>query len=147
MDQKILLKKLEYYGIKDDEQRLMKSYFENRTQYIELDTKRSKVLPCPESSVVQGSKLSGILYTLYVNEVPKLHNLLTDKETMEKIAKSEPVECTEIEHNTVQFVDDSNSAISFNNEDKANEYLQAYYNLLSGYYNCQMLKSTQTRQI
>ena len=35
------------------------------------------MLKSPDCSVVQGGKLSGTQYTLYTNEIPLLHTLMT----------------------------------------------------------------------
>ena len=84
---------------------------------------------------MQGSKLSGLLYILYTNEIPRLERLLEDKESMNKLAKREPISTENINHDTTNFVDDSNSVISFPDPSKANQYIQSYFDLLIGYYN------------
>ena len=60
----VLLKKLHYYGIDGHELELLQSYLEDRVQFVKLDTQRRLVKVSPEASVVQGSKLSGLLYTV-----------------------------------------------------------------------------------
>ena len=54
-------------------------------QFLELETKRSRVLAMPECSMIQGSKISGILFTIYVNEVPELHRVMEDTELLNSI--------------------------------------------------------------
>ena len=80
LDHSILIRKMEHYGISDQELDLFRSYFQDRYQYVELESKKSEVIKCLPSSVVQGSKLSGMLYMLYINESTELQNLLDDKE-------------------------------------------------------------------
>ena len=76
VDHQILLKKLNYYGIKDNELETFKSFFSNRRQYVEIDGAKSNLAFLGNVSVVQGSKLAGILYTIYTNEIPDLYKLI-----------------------------------------------------------------------
>ena len=69
VDHSVLIQKMEHYGVRDKEAKLINSYLSNRTHYIELQNKRSKVECDLDCSVIQGSKLSGLLYTIYVNEL------------------------------------------------------------------------------
>ena len=120
VDHGILLKKLEYYGFKNKEHKLIESYLSDRTHYIELQNKRSKVSTDLKCSVIQGSKLSGLLYIIYVNEVPLLHELLNNKEICKEWTKKEVKEFDTIVHETICFVDDNNSIIEFSNPKDAN---------------------------
>ena len=72
VDHQILLSKLEHYGIRGQELKLMLSFLSSRKQFVEIDGIRSDTLQSPDCSVIQGSKLSSLLYTIYVNEVPLL---------------------------------------------------------------------------
>ena len=66
-----------------------------------------------ECSVIQGSKLSSLLYIVYTNEVPKLHELLADEEWVERNLNEEVTKFKEINHVTANFIDDSNSVNEF----------------------------------
>ena len=86
-------------------------YLHDRKQFVRLETANS-----PSCSVTQGSKLSSVLYNIYINEMPLLYKLINDNIyttlTFEKINKF-----TKIYHTTVNFVDDPTSIIIFlNNE-------------------------------
>ena len=70
IDHFTLLTKMEYYGIRGPSLEIFKSYLTNRKQFVEIDTKRSRLRKSLDCSVIQGSKLSGLLYTLYTNEIP-----------------------------------------------------------------------------
>ena len=50
----------------------------NRQQYVQVDTFNSPINKAPRCSVFQGSKMSGLLYSLYVNEVTLIYKLLND---------------------------------------------------------------------
>ena len=72
-----LLDKLNFYGIQGSELAIFKSFLSERTQYVAIDTFISDTMDCPPCSVVQGSKLSAVLYTIYTNEIPLLHTLMS----------------------------------------------------------------------
>ena len=111
VDTQILLNKMEHYGIRGDTLTLFKSILTQRTQYVEVNTFKSSTQQSPQCSVLQGSKLSGTLYTLYTNEIPLLHKLMNT-------VHFDFLTCTphkihnHIEHTTVNFVDDSTNLIS-----------------------------------
>merc|ERR1711867_194357 len=80
IDHKILKAKLEHYGFRESSGRILKSYLEKRRQYVEIQSKESEIKDCLDASVIQGSKLSGLLYNLYSNEVPMVYKLLKNHE-------------------------------------------------------------------
>ena len=90
--------------------------------------------------MIQGSKMSRTLYTLYTNEVPLLHKLLEDKDCMEKKLKVMKENYSEVVHETVSFVDDMNSMIRFKEGIEANHYINRFFDILRHYYNLNKLK-------
>ena len=78
IDHKILLDKLDYYGVRRAALNLFDSYLTNRSQYTSIDTYDSDFVDSLDYYVIQGSKLSSLLYIIYTNEVPYLHKFLTD---------------------------------------------------------------------
>ena len=133
VDNSLMIKKLEFYGLRGRLLMLLKSYLTNRFQYTEIQNIQSKIKRSPSCSVIQGSKMSGMLYSLYTNEVGKLHKLLEDKEWVEEQLKVRHEEYN-AEHTVVNFVDDSNSLISFGDPTHANHYLDRYFRILILYY-------------
>ena len=67
IDHFTLLFNIEYYGIRGDALDIFTSYLTNRQQFVEIDTHRSQLRKSLNCSVIQGSKLSELLYTLYTN--------------------------------------------------------------------------------
>merc|ERR1712240_28127 len=70
IDHFTLLTKMEYYGIRGHELELFQSYLTNRKQFLEIDTNHSQIKSSLNCSVIQGSKMSGLLYTINTNEIP-----------------------------------------------------------------------------
>ena len=139
VDHEILISKLNYYGIEGIELELFKSYLKDRSQYMMLDTFPSEIIQSMPCSVCQGSKLSGLFYSIYVNELPNLYKLMNTKSYEEITGKKVKI-YKDINHVTINYVDDSTNVVSFKNVYDMNDYLSSYYNLLECYYGANMLK-------
>ena len=139
VDRSILLSKLQHYGINDSELHLFSNYLSERKQYVCLDTFNSDILDSPDCSVIQGSKLSGLFYNIYTNEVPLLHKIM-DNELFTKITNEKITQFKNVSHETINFIDDSTSIIAFKETNQIKKYLENYYNLLHGFYNINRLK-------
>ena len=72
-----LFDKFKFYGIQGSELAIFKSSLTERTQYVAIDTFTSDTMDCSPCLVIQGSKLSAILYTIYTNEIPLSHTLMS----------------------------------------------------------------------
>ena len=69
IDHKILISKLNYYGIRGIPLQLFKNYLQNRKQFVQINEHKSTI-KLIETGVPQGSILGPILYLLYINDLP-----------------------------------------------------------------------------
>ena len=69
LDHNILLSKLSFYGINGTALSWFKSYLSDRTQYVEIQSKKSTMLPIT-TGVPQGSILGPLLFLIYINDIP-----------------------------------------------------------------------------
>ena len=76
IDHFTLLTKMEYYGIRGPALEIFQSYLTNRKQFVEIDTNQSQIKKSLNCIIIQGSKMSGLLYTIYTNEIPLIHTLM-----------------------------------------------------------------------
>ena len=67
---KILIDKLKIVGFRNQATNLMKSFLKDHKQYVQVKGKDSDTIVVGETSVIQGSTLSGLLFLLYILDMP-----------------------------------------------------------------------------
>ena len=75
INHKILLDKLQYYGLEGPTQKLFNSYLTNKKQYVELGDIKSKTLKI-STGFPQWSILGPLLFIIYINEFLVYRNLI-----------------------------------------------------------------------
>ena len=68
IDHKILLRKLNTYGIRGTANEWLRSYLSNRVQFVNFDENILSTIPI-KVGVPQGSILGPLLYLIYVNDI------------------------------------------------------------------------------
>ena len=135
---------MEHYSVRGKELNIFRSFFKDRRQYVSIDSMESELKDACESSCIQGSKMSSLLYVLYTNEIPFLSNLM-NTELYSRITNTNDIIQSSVKCYTIQYVDDSTNMLSTKNIDQLQNYVDKYFKLLENYYNINKLSLNQEK--
>ncbi len=116
LDFDILLHKLNYYGVADKSNNLIKTYLTNRQQCVKFENSISKYAFI-KTGVPQGSILGPLLFSIYINDLVKIGNkfkyiMYADDTTL--YFNLEDFEQTNLEANIMMELDKVNVWLSVN---------------------------------
>ena len=140
IDHSILLRKLEFYGIRENFLKLFESFLSYRKSVVELETFSSSIIDQGPYSCIQGSKMSGLLYNIYTNEVPEIKKLMDNPEKFKMITGRYPTNTNIIDHTTINYVDDSSHVVTFDNNTNIKDYLENFFLSIHIFYVANILK-------
>ena len=145
VDHNILIRKLKHYGVNNDAAESLKSFLKNRESFVEIQGFRStkcENLPC---SVIQGSKMSGFLYTIYSIEIPLIPKILRDQQLAELLMEIQIPRYYSVDHTTNQFIDDSSNVIGAQTFDELENYSNDFLKILEKFYKMNKLKINSSK--
>ena len=123
IDHQILAEKLKIIGYSDKPIFIMRSFLKNRKQFVELEGFKSATKLIGDYCVLQGTKKSGVLYTLFNLEIVFLGKIMKNPPLYKEITGRTIEEFEEEDQETVNFVDDSTTIIASNDPEKFCKYI------------------------
>ena len=121
IDHGILLQKLEHYGFRGNCYEYLKSYYQNRKQYVHISGQDSDMMTT-KTRVPQGSILGPICFSLFINDLPLA-----------------------VEVETVLFADDAAFIIRSSSLEDLNLKIRKLFSDLSSYLNDNRLIANSTK--
>ena len=94
----------------------------------------------PDCSVVQGSKLSTTLYTIYTLDTTKISRIMTDNDRYKEIVNKDVTNTNNPEHKSVGYIDDITHVTGLFDKEEQELYLNNLYSLLEKHYNNKRLQ-------
>ena len=140
VDHELLIKKLEYYGLEKDASELLENFLSDRKVFTQIQGFNSEISNAHPCSVIQGSKLSGFLFTLFSIEIPIIPKLMKNAQLLELLMELKIPQFYGIIHEVNQYVDDSTNTIGTDSKDELEKYLTSYHAVLETFYHANKLK-------
>ena len=139
-DSFLLLNMLEHIDFCNLELEVMTTYLTKRKAFVEVQGFFSKILEMPDCSVVQGSKLSTTLYTIYTLDTTKIKEVMKDNERYKEIVKKELTPTNNPDHTSIGYIDDVTHVMGLEDKEEQECYLNDLYSLLEKHYNNKILQ-------
>ena len=130
----LLTTMMEHIGIREIELEILTTYLTNQRAYVELQGFFATLRIMPNCSVIQGSKMSSTLYTIYTLDSTKTNEIMEDPVKFKEIVKRDLVETNEPDHTSVGYIDDVTHVTGLDNKDELEVYINELYALLKSMY-------------
>ena len=115
---------------------------ENRNFYTDVQGFHSKLHNLPATSVVQGSKLSSLLYTIFTIDTTRYNEIMKNKALFKEITGRDPLEHEIVSHKIFTYVDDTQHAVSAKTHKDLKNYIHDLHLLLITMYKKEDLSSS-----
>ena len=113
LDTDMFCRKLDFYNIHPQSIQLIHSYLSRRKSLVKLQDYNCVILPNKKCGLVQGSKLRGLFFNISSNKTTKLNNIMNNRH-IHRRTTNQDIHDNEIEHETVNHIDDSHNKIAGN---------------------------------
>ena len=140
VDHSLLVENLKFYGVENNACELLRNFLSNRKTFTQIQGFNSSIEGTEACSVIQGSKLSGFLFTLFSIETPLLPRIVKDVQIVDLILEMTIPQYYVISHQINQYVDDSTNLIASDTKEEMSRYLESYHKVLEKYYHSNKLK-------
>ena len=87
-----------------------------------------------DTSVIQGSKMSSLLYALFTVDTVKYNEIMKDSKLFEQLTGKKPRACNIINHKILTYVDDTQHVITSKTTEDLQIYIQDLHELLQSIY-------------
>ena len=141
-DHKFLIEKMDHIGVRGKAKELLKNFLKNRTFFVEIQGYRSEVKELGPKSVIQGSKLSSLLYTIYTLDIGLMKKILMNKRMHKQLTGRETEIDEENSLDSVAYVDDLTQIVANNNTLMLQEFIQELYKTTVQYFKSNSLQGT-----
>ena len=130
VDHKLLIKNLELYGIKNNAIELLKDFLCNQKVFTQVQRSNNTIKESEPCFVIQGSKLSEFLRTIFSIEIPILPKIMKDAQLVQTIMEITIPQYYGVEHYVNQYMDNSTNLVGCDNRKELENYLTRYHKIL-----------------
>merc|ERR1711954_545075 len=134
VNHRLLLSILENIGIRGKFYNLIESYLKDRKFYTEVQGHNGDLKNMPEVSVIQGSKLSSLFYSLFTIDTLRYNVLMEDKKIYKQLTGRNMKKHNIISHKIITYVDDTQPIIAAETNEDLKNYIQDLHELLIAIY-------------